>query len=220
MDAPAPPAELQQGGPVEHRLELFEGVVGQPGVNHGEFGGGRRIADREAHHEAVELGLGQRKGALRFQRILRRQNDKGIGEPVGLAVHRNLPFLHALEQARLCSGRRAVDFVGEQDLRENRTGAEDKAAPALVEIGDAGKLRRQQVGGELNALEVEVEEAGQGLGECRLSGTWHILQQNMSAGQNGDDEVLYNLLLAEDDAVQALHHHLRSVHGIHLVSVP
>ncbi len=44
----------------------------------------------------------------------------GRVEPVGLAVDRHLPLLHRLEERGLRLRRRAVDLVGEQEVREDR----------------------------------------------------------------------------------------------------
>ena len=45
---------------------------------------------------------------------------------MGVIVHRHLRFIHHLEQRRLRFRRGAVDFIGQHDVRENRSGLEFK----------------------------------------------------------------------------------------------
>ena len=104
----------------------------------------RRVADAEAQHEAVELRLGQREGAGEVLRVLRRDDEERLGQRDGLAVDRDLPLVHGLEQRGLRARARAVDLVGEQDVREDRPLAEDELAVALVVDGDADDVAREQ----------------------------------------------------------------------------
>ena len=75
-----------------------------------------RIADQHLHHEAVDLRLGQRVGALGLDRVLRRHDEERLRHAVRLAGDRHLVLLHHLEQRALHLGRRAVDLVGEQQV--------------------------------------------------------------------------------------------------------
>ena len=74
-------------------------------------------------------------------------------------------FLHGLEQRCLRLRRRAVDLVGQDDLREDRPLHEAQAPCALFLVEDFGArdVGRHQVGRELNSLEIEVEDAGERL---------------------------------------------------------
>src|SRR5690606_39965042 len=56
--------------------------------------GGQR--DRQLEEEAVELGLGQRVGALVLDGVLGRGHQEGVGERAGGAVDGDLAFLHGL----------------------------------------------------------------------------------------------------------------------------
>ena len=38
------------------------------------------VAERDAHQEAVELRLGQREGAELIERVLRRDDEEGLGQ--------------------------------------------------------------------------------------------------------------------------------------------
>ena len=116
-----------------------------------------RVADAEPQQEPVELRLGQRIRALVLDRVLRREHDERPLERAGrLALDRDLPLLHRLEQRGLRLRRRAVDLVGEQEVREDRPRPELELARALVEDRRAGDVRRHEVRRELDAREVEL----------------------------------------------------------------
>ena len=92
-------------------------------VEQRELGVAVGVADAQAHEEAVELGLGQGIGALELDRVLRRDHHERRRQRVGVPVDRDLALLHRLEQRRLRLRRRAVDLVGEHDVREHRARA-------------------------------------------------------------------------------------------------
>ena len=79
-----------------------------------------RVVDHDVEHEAVELGLGQRIGPLLLDRVLRGQDEEGVGQAVPLAADGDLALLHRLEEGRLGLGRGAVDLVGQDDVGEDR----------------------------------------------------------------------------------------------------
>ena len=56
------------------------------------------IANGGPEEEAVELGLGQRVGALLLDRVLGADDEKGGGEGPGGGVGGDLSFLHRLQQ--------------------------------------------------------------------------------------------------------------------------
>ena len=84
----------------------------------------RRVLDDDVEHEAIELRFGQRIRALELDRVLRREHVERLGQLVGLALHGDAVLLHRLEQRRLRLRRRAVDFVGQHDVGEDRAGRE------------------------------------------------------------------------------------------------
>ena len=77
----------------------------------------------------------------------------GRGRIVRHAVDGDLLLLHRLEQRGLRLRRGPVDLVGEHDLGNDRPGAELEVAGLLVVDRDAGDIARQQIRGELDALE-------------------------------------------------------------------
>ena len=121
-----------------------------------------RVVQGHAHAETVELRLGQRVGAVVLHRVLGGDDEERPRQRVGCAVHRDLPLVHGLEQARLGAGRGAVDLVGEHHVGEDRAGPELELGALLVEDGGADDVRGQQVRGELDAAEGALKAIGPG----------------------------------------------------------
>ena len=118
------------------------------------------------------------------------------------AVDRDLVLLHRFEQGRLGLRRRAVDFVGEQDVGEDRAADEaDHAAargPVLFDHLGAEDVGGHQVGRELDAVELEVDCLRQLLDQQRLGEAGHAAQQAVAAGEEGDQDLADDALLADD----------------------
>ena len=147
-----------------------------------------RIVDVDHEQEAVELGLGQRIGAFLLDGVLRGQHEERILHRMVDAADGGLAFLHRFEQGGLRLGRRAVDFVGQHDVGEDRPGQElEGPLPGdRIVLNDfrAGDVGRHEVGRELDALERQVERLGQrahhqGLGQARNAD-----EQGMAAAED------------------------------------
>src|SRR3954464_9490436 len=163
------------------------------------------VADDELEHEAVDLRLGQRVGALGLDRVLRRQHEERLGDVVRLVPDRDLALLHHLEQRRLHLGGGAVDLVGQQEVAEH--GAELRVEPARVGAVDAGadEIGRHEVRGELEALEEAAERVGQRLHGQRLGQAGHALEQHVPTGQEGHEQPLEHRLLTDDHPLDLEH---------------
>ena len=81
------------------------------------------MVDDDVEHEAVELRFGQRIRAFELDRVLRREDEERLVELVGASLDRDAVLLHRLEQRGLRLRRRAVDLVGQDDVGEDRPGA-------------------------------------------------------------------------------------------------
>ena len=113
-------AELQNLVGSNHRPQGSECVGRAVAVEDRDLGVAARVAQRQPHEEAVELALGQPVGALLLHGVLRRHHEERRGQRVGLASDGDLAFLHALEEGALDLGGGAVDFVGEDEVGEDR----------------------------------------------------------------------------------------------------
>ncbi len=100
-------------------------------------------------------------------------------------------------------GGRPVDLVGQDDVGEDRASKELELADAggLVLLDDlgAGDVRGHQVGGELDPVVAEVQSIGQGVDHQRLGQSGHADQEAVAAGEDGDEQLLEHLFLADDD---------------------
>ena len=147
--------------------------------------GPRRIADLEANQKTVQLGLGQGKRAVVFDGILGGDDHEGGRQGVGLAVHGDPQVAHGFQEGALGLGRRPVDLVGQDDLVEDGAAPEFEAPGLRIEDGQSQDVRREEVVGELDALERGVDGAGQGDPQKRFADAGHVLDQKMAAGQEG-----------------------------------
>jgi hypothetical protein len=81
-------------------------------------------------------------------------------------------FLHGFEERRLRPWRRAIDFVGEHDVREDRSALEDELALSAGRIDEdvrAGDVGRHQVRRALHAGKPEIGGVAQRFDEQRLA---------------------------------------------------
>ena len=171
----------------EHVLEPLD-LFFYPGV--GEdllFLGQRGIAHVGPHQEAVQLRFRQGIGALILQGVLGGDDHEGLGQGVGLAVHRDLKLVHRLEQGALGLGGGAVDLVHQADVGENRPGLEFKGAGMGVVHGDPQDIGGEEVARELDALKRGMDGHGQALGQERLAHARGILDQEVPPREQGDD---------------------------------
>jgi hypothetical protein len=109
-------------------------------------------------------------------------------------------LLHRFEQRRLRLGRRAVDLVGQDDLREDRPGHEpERPVPVLfVEHLGAGDVGGHEVGRELDPLEREIQDLRDGLDQKRLREPGHAGDQTMAPGEERDQHLIDDVLLTDD----------------------
>ena len=123
-----------------------------------------RERDVELEEEAIELRLGQRIGALHLERVLRREDEERLVEHVRALADGDAVLLHRLEQRALRLRRRAVDLVGEHDVREDRSLPELEHLAARLRVVDdrgAEDVGRHQVGRELHARELQAQRLGE-----------------------------------------------------------
>ena len=88
--------------------------------------------------------------------------------------------------------RGAVDFVGEEEIDEDRAGAEIERAAVLIEHTHAGDVVGQEVGRALQALEGEAEAGGYRAGKHGLARAGHVFDKDVPLTQKRDEQV-FNL---------------------------
>ena len=150
----------------------------------------RRIAERRAQEEAVELCLRQRERSLLLDRVLGREHEERLGQRTRDAVDRHLLLCHGLEERGLRLRHCAVDLVDEEDVREHRPRPELEVAVALVEDGQPSHVRRLEIRRALDPLERGALDAPCNRSrEHGLGRSGHVLQKDMAtADEGGQDE--------------------------------
>src|SRR5579862_9017233 len=117
----------------QHRRRRLQQIAPLALYQYAPLRGSIRIAEHDAHQEAIELRLGQSEGSELFVRVLRRDHKKRIGQRVAEALDADLPLLHRLEQRALRLRAGAVDLIGEQQLREHWAAPELEALLGAIE---------------------------------------------------------------------------------------
>ena len=77
------------------------------------------IINADHEHETVELRFGERVGAFLLDRVLRREDEKGLLQFEGVAGNGDPVFLHRLKHGGLRLRRCPVDFIREDDVGED-----------------------------------------------------------------------------------------------------
>ena len=126
--------------------------------------------------------------AFLLDRILCGQHEERPIEREADAADRHLVLLHGFEQRRLRLRRRAIDFVGQNDVGENRSANEpDRALPRraiFFEHFRTQDVRRHQIRCELDAIELQVDRLGQLADQQRLREPGHATQKAVASGEN------------------------------------
>ena len=101
-------------------------------------------------------------------------------------------------------GRSTVDFVRQQKVCENRTffGREFTFVWAVDQGSD--HVGGEQVGRELDTLEFSAHALSQSLDRKGFGKTGHPLEQDVSIGQQTDDQAVDQVFLTNDDATHLL----------------
>jgi hypothetical protein len=124
--------------------------------------------------------------------------------------------LHGLEERRLRLGRRAVDLVGQEQLREDRPREKLEDVLLLVEDVAARDVRRHEVGRELDALEGAAQDLAERAHKQRLAEPRHALDQHVPAREDRDERVIDDLVLSHQRprylAADALEPHAEFLH--------
>jgi len=185
---------------IRDRLERVERIVADTLAQDFPLRVVRGVAHFDAHEEAVELGFRKRIGAMMLDRVLRGDDKERLGEQLRSAVHADLGFVHGLEKGGLCARRGAIDFVGEHDIGEDRTGPKFKLARFGIVNADAKNVARKQIRSELDALEGAMKRFGESLSQGGLADARNIFDEQMAAGEQRDERELDGFFLAVDRA--------------------
>ena len=143
----------------------------------------------------------ERVRSFLFDGVLGCDREERFGQLVRVASDGDFAFLHGLQKRGLSLGRSSIDFVGQQDVGEDRAFDKSELAFALrvfledVRTRDVGW---HQVGGELDAFEIHVQDLGQRGHHQRFGEAWHAFEQAVTFGEDGCEELFDHLVLADD----------------------
>ena len=126
----------------------------------------------------------------------------GSGSGVRLRADRHLTLLHRFEQRRLHFRGRAIDFVGEHDVGEDRAEHGRERALALVEDPRADDVARQQVGRELDAFELAVQRGRQRAAGERLGNPGGPSSSTCPFDSSASSRRFDDVALADDRALR------------------
>ena len=138
-----------------------------------------------------------------FEGILGSHDEEGVGEHVRHSVDRDLSLAHRLKEGRLGLRRSAVDLVRQNDLRQDRPRPELELAGGLIEDVDARQVAGQHIGRELHSPERASDGSRQAAGQHRLAYPRHVLDQDVPASQQSDENELDRLFTTQNHALNA-----------------
>src|SRR5438270_2319578 len=183
----------------------------------------RGISDDYLEHEPIDLRFRKRICAVGLDRVLRREDEKGLVDVEGFLADRDLLFLHHLEKSGLHLGRRAVHLVSEKEVAEDGPELGREIGFARVEHASPDEVGRNEVWGELDSTELATDGIrkrtdGRGLGETR-----YALDEDVTTREQCYKNALEQAILAHDDLAnleQELLDLLRYARGIDLFGRP
>ena len=162
----------------------------------------------EFEHEAVQLGLGQGVGPLHVDGILGGEDEEGLGQGPGLPGAGHLPLLHGFEHGGLSLGRGPVDLVREQDVGENGPRLELQTPGTVgggLQNGPSGDVPGEQVGGELDPVELQLQHLAQSPDQRGLAHAGEPFQQDVAPAQDPGHDQKMQFVLTEEQPVQLGH---------------
>ena len=146
------PLPLVEAGLADHRREPTPRVVAAVLLDDPLLIVVAGVAERELHHEAVELRHRQRE-QVRALQVHGGDDEERVRQVIGLALNRDRLLLHRLEEAALGLGSEQVDLVAQHEVGEDRAAVEDQGAGAEFVAGKAEDVLRQQIDRALNTAE-------------------------------------------------------------------
>ena len=182
------PLDLEVGGGSAHEVEDLAFLL---------FG---RVADFQFEHEAVELRFWECVGPFLFERVLGGEHDEGIGELVSGFADGDLAFCHGFEEGALdfCGG--AIDFVGQDEVGEERPLFGGELACSRIVDEGADEVCGEEVRCELDPLELGVDAGGEGFDGEGFCDAGNSFEEDVAVGEEADEEAVDERLLADDDA--------------------
>ena len=138
-----------------------------------------------------------------------RDHEERFRQFVRCLPNGDFAFLHRLQQSGLRLGRRAVDFVGQQNVGEDRPLDETEFSPpafTLFQNVGAGDVRRHQVGCELNPAKVHIQQFGDCAHHESLGQSGNADQKTMPTRKDRGQNLINDSVLTDDHLVKFFDH--------------
>ena len=158
----------------------------------------RGIAHRKPEHETVHLGIRKHLGALGAGRVLRGDDHKRLGHGIGVVIDGDDALFHGLQEGRLRAACRAVQLVRQKQVAEDGALLIVHLARLPVKDGIARDVGGENVRRELDAVIIQAQGPGDRNGHRGLSNPGDVLHQDMSAGDDRQQNLDQRLVLADD----------------------
>ena len=205
--------QLQQVGCLHHGLQVLQQVAPCRASQQAVFGGAVGVAQAEAHQKAIQLRLGQGLGAALFQRVLRGNHEKGLRQCIGFAFGADLALFHGFKQRALCLGAGAVDFIGQQHLREHRPRVKNELLLIALVNRYARQVAGHQIRRELHAGKLQPQALRQRMRQRGFAHTRHVFDQQMAVGQQAHHGIRYRFGLAQNNLIELLQQGVQQLMG-------
>lgn len=142
--------------------------------------GGR--AERNAHEEAIDLRFGKSCGSHLLVRVLGPDKKERIGKWVGMSFDGHFMFVHGLQDRALSARRGPVEFISQNQLRENRSPVECEGLLRGIKDLAAQNVAGKKIVGELDAFEVEAQQSGEDFDQSGFADAGEVFDEKVSTG--------------------------------------
>ena len=164
-----------------------------------------RIVDDDLQHETVHLCFRKWICTFLFNRVLCSHYEERLRKFECFLAQCHLTFLHRFEQGTLYLGRSTVDFVRQYKVSEDRTALSDELFVLLAINHGTDYVGRKQVRSKLDTAIFCIDERCKRLdGKC-LSQTRHTFEEDMSVGQQTNQQRFNQMFLTHDGLVHTGH---------------
>ena len=164
-----------------------------------------RITDVQLQHETVELRFGQWISAFLFDRVLRRQHEKRIGQ-ADRSVSPIVTWRSCIASSNALCTLAGARLISSARIRLEKIGPSlgRELARARIVNERADEIGRQKVRRELQALKPSLDARRQRFDGERLGQPGHAFEQNMAVGEQAEQESINEILLANNDMANLL----------------
>src|ERR1700733_1291596 len=128
----------------------------------------------------------------------------------------NRALLHSFQQRGLGLRRSPINFIGENQIRENRARLKAQSLGAMIVTLDdpaAYDVGGHEVGSELNSRILEMQYASERPQQSGLAEARDAFQQHVAASQEADQDPIDHMLLADNDLADFLAHLIEMTGG-------